>query len=606
MESGRLLLVGWEVANWAVLHPLIDCGALPTLKRLVDGGASGVLYSPPPHLPTAQWTTIATGKRAWQHQVCLPVEGTDSAVQPVTANSRLCRAVWEILSDQDRRSVVAGWPATHGGNFNGVSVSDRFPVPTAPPGQPWPPAVRGTYHPADRAVALDELRVSPEEIDGETIARYVPEWRQFDQSRDPILSKLRLLLAADFAYQAALTHLMESEPWSFAAVRFPAIGEICRLFARHHLFAETPSAKPIAMFRDVLPNAYRMLDAMLARVLELAGPETSAILVAPNGIAAKSVEALGDTNQSWMQPAGIFVAAGPGFKQDTLVHGINALDVAPIILNWFGLARGNDMEGRLPANVLTSPQEIPNCETWEPTGQAAVTTAAPRRSGLAGADRWNFDWSRVQSLLDAGRGKDALPLLEALFREFPENPQFSPTLFQVQLTLGLFDAAEQTLEVWQDSLPTADLPLPRAELALARKDLPAARQQVAELLKSPHHSRLVWRRIGLLLIALREWNKLDACARAVLKHDADDEIAWLGLAEAALRRQDFDTAAEAAKRAMALRFSLPDAHFALARALAGKGMFFAATEAIERLLHLDPANAAASTYLRRLREAVGQ
>ena len=37
----RLVLVGWEVADWDVLHPLIDRGELPTLRRLIDAGSSG-------------------------------------------------------------------------------------------------------------------------------------------------------------------------------------------------------------------------------------------------------------------------------------------------------------------------------------------------------------------------------------------------------------------------------------------------------------------------------------------------------------------------------------------------------------------------------------
>jgi len=595
-----MLLVGWELADWEVLSPLIDGGQLPILKRLVDEGVSGPLSVPPPSIPSAQWTTIATGKRAWQHQICLPFEPNGSGVEGITAGARSARAIWEILSSQDRRSLVVGWPATHGQNFPGVSVSDRFPIPTAPPGQPWPPAADGTCHPAGLSRRLDFLRVSPEEIDPDTISQYIPDWRQVDQSRDPILSKLRILLAADFSYHAAITELLASEPWSFAAVRFPAIEELCRLFARHYLFAETPSAKPVAMFRDVVPTAYRFLDAMLGRLLEVAGPDTAVILVSPNGMSARSVEAFTADNQAWMRPAGILVAAGPGFKQDVLVHGASALDVAPTILGWFGLPTGSDMEGSPPAGVLSALREIPKCVTWEPADRGNTAHAAALRQNLRPTDGWNFDWNHAQSLLDAGRVSEALPLLEALFRQFPENPLFSQKLFQTQLTLGCHTEAEQTLEVWRESLPPADVHLPQAELALARGQMQCARQHVSELLKSSAHSLPMWHKIGLLLVALREWDKLEACARAVLKHNEDDEIAWLGLAEASLRRRDFDTAAVAAKRAMGLRFALADAHLAFARALVGKGLFLAAIQALERLLQVDPSNAVAQNYLRRL------
>ena len=96
----RLLLVGWDAADWKILHPLIDAGEMPALRRIVESGASGDLHCVQPPVPVAQWTTIATGKRAWQHQVCHPVErisGPNEAVA-VTAARRRSRALWEMLA----------------------------------------------------------------------------------------------------------------------------------------------------------------------------------------------------------------------------------------------------------------------------------------------------------------------------------------------------------------------------------------------------------------------------------------------------------------------------------------------------------------------------
>ena len=41
----RVLLVGWDAAEWRVLHPLLDAGLLPTLGGLVAGGAVGDLVT---------------------------------------------------------------------------------------------------------------------------------------------------------------------------------------------------------------------------------------------------------------------------------------------------------------------------------------------------------------------------------------------------------------------------------------------------------------------------------------------------------------------------------------------------------------------------------
>ena len=37
-SAKRLLIVGWDAADWQVIDPLIAAGEMPHLKRLIDGG----------------------------------------------------------------------------------------------------------------------------------------------------------------------------------------------------------------------------------------------------------------------------------------------------------------------------------------------------------------------------------------------------------------------------------------------------------------------------------------------------------------------------------------------------------------------------------------
>ena len=597
VDEPRLLLVGWEVADWQLLHPLIDKGELPVLEQLVNTGSSGTIFAPPPPVTAAQWTTIATGKRSWQHRIHVAHQGTLPHLAPVDAEHRTSLTLWEILTSQGHSTVSVGWPATHGSSTSGVVVSDRFHLPTGPPGQPWPPALQGTTTPDKLAHRLDPLRVQPESIDQALIAQYVPDWQQIDQSRDPRLSRLCMAVASDFSYHAAATELLSSEPWTFATVRFPGIGAICQLFARHYLLANNAAAKTEELYQNVLPMAFRTLDAMLGRLQQVAGPDTAIALVSPNGLALT----LDPSQAAWKQSGGIFIAAGKGFAKDILVHGMNALDITPTLLSWYQLPTASDMEGRPHRECLTSFDLTNPCPTYEKTCAGDRDDATTLRETLSTVDAWTHDWNHVQSLLNAGRVAPAIPLLTDLFRENPENLLFSETLFQSQLAEGLTEQAEETLEVLLDYLPAALTPLPRAELALAKGQREQARQLCNQLLQHPPESSQVWYRIGLLLMALREWQKLETCARTVLQRSQDEEIAWLGLAEALLRRHDYTEAEEAAQRAIGLQFYLPDAHFALSRALAGQGKVLAATQALERLLQIDPTNKAAAVYLRRFR-----
>jgi predicted AlkP superfamily phosphohydrolase/phosphomutase len=115
--ANRLLLAGWDAADWKILHPLIDAGEMPALRHIVEAGASGALLCSQPPVPAGQWTSLVTGKRPWQHRVCHPVERITAAGRavPVTAARRRSLALWEMLAQSGKRSLIVGWPATHGG-----------------------------------------------------------------------------------------------------------------------------------------------------------------------------------------------------------------------------------------------------------------------------------------------------------------------------------------------------------------------------------------------------------------------------------------------------------------------------------------------------------
>ncbi len=91
------------------------------------------------------------------------------------------------------KSHVIGWFATHGETIPGGGVvSNIFSSPTAGPGQPWSPAPRvRDLAKSAHAAELNELRVSPEEIDAGFVSLFVPEWQKVDQEKDHRLGHLR-------------------------------------------------------------------------------------------------------------------------------------------------------------------------------------------------------------------------------------------------------------------------------------------------------------------------------------------------------------------------------------------------------------------------------
>jgi predicted AlkP superfamily phosphohydrolase/phosphomutase len=49
MALRKVLLVGWDAADWKVIYPLMNAGKMPNLQRLVEHGASGQISGAASH-----------------------------------------------------------------------------------------------------------------------------------------------------------------------------------------------------------------------------------------------------------------------------------------------------------------------------------------------------------------------------------------------------------------------------------------------------------------------------------------------------------------------------------------------------------------------------
>ncbi len=65
----KVLLVGWDTADWNIVSPMLDAGALPRLASLVERGTMGRLTATAPVHSPSLWTSIVTGRRAYGHGI---------------------------------------------------------------------------------------------------------------------------------------------------------------------------------------------------------------------------------------------------------------------------------------------------------------------------------------------------------------------------------------------------------------------------------------------------------------------------------------------------------------------------------------------------------
>src|SRR5215831_3390357 len=138
----RVLLVGLDGADPALMSPLMDDGAMPRLTAIVESGCVGALAARPPHVRAMLWTTLATGIHAPLHGVCGDVEVREdgAGVRPTGHGSWRAPAMWQYLAEASVRSTVVGWPASAPATSwgGGAIIDDTFCQPLGRRFDGWP------------------------------------------------------------------------------------------------------------------------------------------------------------------------------------------------------------------------------------------------------------------------------------------------------------------------------------------------------------------------------------------------------------------------------------------------------------------------------------
>ena len=65
----KILVVGWDAADWRVIEPMIAEDKMPNLAKFMKEGVHGNISTLSPALSPMLWTSIATGKRPYKHGI---------------------------------------------------------------------------------------------------------------------------------------------------------------------------------------------------------------------------------------------------------------------------------------------------------------------------------------------------------------------------------------------------------------------------------------------------------------------------------------------------------------------------------------------------------
>jgi predicted AlkP superfamily phosphohydrolase/phosphomutase/tetratricopeptide (TPR) repeat protein len=556
-----VLLIGWDGACWSQIHPLLDSGAMPHLARLIEKGIMGSLATLTPVSPALLWTSLATGRFADSHGVLDAFEPDErtAGVRPVTRASLHALHVWEILAQAGISARSIGWPVTHPAASPALCVSGGFAAGLA-----------NSISPPNLAGKLAELRFDPQEWTANELGLFVPEMAQIDQDKDRGLARLAVLLAEAVSNQAAATALMETSPGGFTAVWFGAVSMASEAFPA--------GSDPI--YQHVMDGVYRLLDMLLGRLREMAGPAASVILVSDRAAAEA------DARNRMSAPRGILAAAGPGIQPDELTFGISLLDIAPTVLALYGFAPAPGMVGRrvpeicseTPTRALpesgTDAREIPQ-DALAVSREIAALEALGYKDNVGEVNRPQAEEQRKRRtlnlacvLLGQSREQEATPLLEQLAEQNPERSEIRLHLAHAYFRCNRIRECRSVCEQLRIEFPCHPLePVAMAMLAIAEGSPDEAQAQLAASRGGKGLNAMLDGAIGELYLKLGRGEEAIAAFQSAIRSDAGLATACEGLARALLLCNRFEEAAEAAMDAIRIRYDLPSAHRTLGRAL---------------------------------------
>src|SRR5271165_479023 len=642
MPRCKVLLVGWDAADWKVIRPLIDAGKMPNVRRLVENGVTGQIATLHPPLSPMLWTSIATGKRPFKHGILGFSEPTPDGrgVQPVTNLSRKSKALWNILNQNRLRSVVIGWWPSHPAEpIDGVMVSDHYHRASGPLDQGWPlPA--NAVHPPELAKTLADLRMHPDALDENMVEPFIPLAREIDQDRDKRPALFLRTLAECMSIQSAASWLLDNQPWDFFTVYFDTIDHFCHGFMKYHPpWQSWIAERDFELYHNVVSMAYQLHDRMLGTLLQKAGQDTTVILISDHGfhpdhLRPASIPDIPAGPAIEHRDFGILAISGPGVRKGELLQGASVLDVAPTILTFYGLPVGKDMDGKVlsqafvktpKAAFIPSWEEVPGDDGRHPPHTRLDPVAAhvaleqmialgyierPDKNREVAVDKTirELRYNLGEAYQDAARHIEAQEIFKELYAADPDEQRLAVRLFVSCQALGmhgemrrivddldgrrraLFEEARTEIDADPESLgrwrnlaryQPAVTDYLKAQVLTAEKRYAEA---LAVLESVPGASLLT----ADLYLRLHRWRDAQLVYEKALAIDPDNAQSHLGVCQVALRRRKFSVAAQSALDALQRAHHYPVAHFLLGRALVGMKEYQQAGEAFRAAISFNP------------------
>jgi hypothetical protein len=385
---GPVLVVGVDGLEWDVILPMLRQGRLPHVAALMRLGTYGELATIEPTLSPVVWTSVATGKVREKHGIDHFVRrGDDRSVHLLTSADRRTKAVWNILSENERTVAVIGWWMTYPVEpVAGVMVAQTNTAEQARvrggrnvwKGALRPGVPRQVHPPAREEEMLTVLR----EVDAFLPALSERIFGAFPHPLSPLGERLwrncQWAFRADATYLRIALRLARERPTPDLTLLYlggpDVVGHRFWRYMDPAPYRHPPTAEERANFGTVIQDYYAYVDGALGALVDAHGPATTILVVSDHGMRPANRDGRfdpddppADVNSAhhYDAPPGVFVAAGPpivqggpGIEPAALARADlprvgSVLDIAPTILGLVRVPVGVDMDGSVLDRLFT-------------------------------------------------------------------------------------------------------------------------------------------------------------------------------------------------------------------------------------------------------------
>ena len=261
----KLLVIGLDGASFNVLDSLIEKGYLKTLAKLIEGGARANLETTFPPITAVAWSSFMTGKNPGKHGIFEFVRMDHGSKRELAVNAsfREGRAIWDLLSDAGHRVIVHNFPCTYPPReLNGLLIADFM----------TPRGRRDFTYPSTLLAELEEkfgpYRLHLSQTYGGGGAAGV-----LDELNDELEYKAKVAeyLMTHYEWDGFFQYF-----WGTDRIQH----ELWHIFDESHPRHDAEEARA---YRDKIYAYFNRVDEIIARLVELAGPDALVWVASDHG-----------------------------------------------------------------------------------------------------------------------------------------------------------------------------------------------------------------------------------------------------------------------------------------------------------------------------------